>query len=231
MPRQRVPRRIQPILTGLVPVPKAKRRGRPPKDNAGVPHLRRAPFDPRQPIHVTWKMDEAVTSLRRLPVFHAIEQAMVGGRERLGVRLVHFSVQDTHIHLIVEAAGLGALARGLKGLGIRIARSVNRTLGRTGQVVIDRYHMHVLTDPLQVRNAIRYVLQNFRKHIGSFSTRGPWAGTDPMSSGRYFDGWRDGVVVTIPAPSPPPVVGAATWLLSVGWRRFGLIGIQELPSR
>jgi hypothetical protein len=70
-----------------------------------------------------------------------------------------------------------------------------------------------------VRSALVYVLQNARHHGLRL------LGIDPCSSGPWFDGWRQGIVLAIGSPGAP----ARTWLLREGWRRHGLIGIEECP--
>src|SRR5213078_4798003 len=59
-----------------------------------------------------------------------------------------------HLHLIVEADDRATLARGVRGLTIRMARAVNRALGRRGAVCADRYHSRALTSPRAVRHAL-----------------------------------------------------------------------------
>src|SRR5438128_10143214 len=83
---------------------------------------------------------------------------------RGGLRVLHFSVQRDHLHLLVEAVDGCVLSRGLQGLAIRIAKAVNRVLGRRGRVFSDRFHAHALRTPREVRNALVYVLQNWAKH-------------------------------------------------------------------
>jgi len=73
-------------------------------------------------------------------------------------------VQRDHLHLVVEAANREALARALHALAIRIARAINRVLGRKGRVFADRYHLRILKTPTEVKNALRYVLENRWKH-------------------------------------------------------------------
>jgi hypothetical protein len=73
-------------------------------------------------------------------------------------------VQKDHLHLIVEAANREALSRALQALAIRVARAINRVLGRKGKVFADRYHMRILKTPTEVKNALRYVLDNRWKH-------------------------------------------------------------------
>jgi hypothetical protein len=141
-------------------------------------------------------------------------------RARDDFRIVHFSVQTDHVHLIVEAEGKKALSRGMRGLAIRVARSLNRALGRRGSVGSDRYHARALHTPTMVRNVLVYVLANAAKHLRVV------AGLDPCSSAPWFDGYRGASErETRPALTLPP----RTWLLRVGWRRHGLISPHESP--
>jgi hypothetical protein len=142
---------------------------------------------------------------------------------------VHYSLQADHAHLIVEADGAPALGCGMKALGSRLARAVNRTFGRRGAVLVDRYHMRVLRTPTEVRRAIAYVLLNARRHISKLGGRPDPSprGVDPASSGRWFDGWRR----ELPRAHDPPAVAAPkSWLLRVGWRRVGLVDPAEIPG-
>jgi REP element-mobilizing transposase RayT len=194
-----------------------------------IPHRSREPLNPRHPAHVTLHMRRDVPSLRSQVTFGALRRAFRAARGRFGLRLVHFNVQGNHLHLIVEADGTRALSQGMKALGIRIARQLNRALGRRGGVFLERYHSTPLTCPRQVRNALRYVLLNGPVHRSRIRparrASGP-VGLDPCSSGAVFDGWRPGVPIDAPEPWGPAgelVVAASRWLLSVGWRRWGLI--------
>jgi REP element-mobilizing transposase RayT len=137
-------------------------------------------------------------------------------------RVVHFSVQSNHVHLIIEAETRQALIRGVQGLAIRLARTINRCRARRGKVWADRYHARALTTPREVWNALLYVLNNFKKH----DTRA--RGIDLCSSGPWFDGWYRR------PPMPPPGIAKsvsppATWLLTIGWRRLGPIHVDERP--
>src|SRR5207253_1330187 len=120
--------------------------------------------------------------------------------------LVHFSVQGNHLHLVVEADDEKALARGMQGLGVRIAKALNRLMGRKGAVFADHYHARTLRSPTQVANALAYVLMNFLHHFPDEAAR---YAEDPRD--RFSSAWREGGM-------DPPVVAARTWLLTVGWR-------------
>jgi hypothetical protein len=113
-----------------------------------------------------------------------------------------------------------ALESGLRGLTIRLARAVNRALGRRGAVWAERYHARALTTPRAVRHAIVYVLMNHRKDHHQAPA------PDPCSSAAWFDGWREPIAVM---PGPSPIVQPRTWLAAVGWRRHGFIGMEERP--
>jgi REP-associated tyrosine transposase len=153
--------------------------GRPPTGaRAGVSHLQRAVLAPRFPVHVTWQMSKLVWNLRTRRCFSVLSRAMYAGAARFGFRLVHYSVMGNHIHLIVEAPDRRALTRGMQGLGVRIARALNRIMKRHGRVVSDRYHAHILKTPSEVKRARNYLLTNARHHYGhttpdAFTSRRP----------------------------------------------------------
>jgi hypothetical protein len=159
------------------------------------------------------------TSLRAPAVFAVVRTAL-GRASSATFRIIAFSVQRDHVHLVVEAEGTSAFSRGLQGLAIRAAKAVNRVLGRRGPVWGDRFHARDLTSPRAVRNALVYVLQNHRKHGDDRGQR-----VDPCSSALWFQGWEHQVETTMSSP----VVTARTWLARWGWRRHGLLGLDETP--
>jgi REP element-mobilizing transposase RayT len=146
-----------------------KRRGagrKPSGERAGVMHRTRPELKPRFPVHVTWRMRKDVWNLRSARCFGALKLAFYSGADRFGFKLVHYSVQGNHLHLLVEAHDERALSRGMNGMGVRVARRLNRVMGRHGKVLADRYHAHILRTPTEVKRARDYLLQNARKHYG-----------------------------------------------------------------
>jgi putative transposase len=117
-----------------------------------------------QPVHVTLRAGFRV--LRSERIFGALQRAFRRSLQRAPeqFRVLQFSIQRDHVHLIVEAANKQALSRGMQGLSISVARRVNRLLGRHGRFWVDRFHARALENPRSVRNALVYVLANFRKH-------------------------------------------------------------------
>ena len=196
--------------------------GRKPGPNPCIPHLRRETFAERHPVHVTLKVRKGIPSLRVMRLVRELERSFADACERRDFRLVDYSIQRDHAHLIVEARGPEALGRGMKSIGTRFARTVNRVFKRRGAVLADRYHMRPLRTPREVRAALRYVLLNAGKHGRKLKER-----IDRASSGRWFDGWRGS-----PRPSAEPrsVALSRSWLLSRGWRRHGLLDPGEVPG-
>ena len=167
----------------------------------GVSHLRRLSFAARYPVHVTLRMVRAVGFLRTFSRAQAIEQAMREVRHRFGRRVVHYSIQGNHLHLIVEIDDAAMLSRAINGLAVRLARALNHLAERKGKVFVDRYHAHVLKTPREVRNAVRYVLENFRHHLREDVAP---AGADPRSSALWLDA---------PITEDAPIASPQTWLL------------------
>ncbi len=186
-----------------------------------MPRIRHAPrerFGRNHPSHVTLKVCGDVPSLRIQKCIKELERTFGDASERGDFRLCHYSVQSNHVHMLVEAKNAAALGRGMKSVGARFARAVNRVFERRGPVLIDRYHMRPLKTPREVRNALRYVLLNAQKHARKVLT-----GVDPASSARWFDGWKN----RQPSQDSRPVATAHTWLLKKGWRRYGLLDLSS----
>src|SRR4029453_2178886 len=126
---------------------------------------------------------DGLPSLRRRVLVRAFELSLAALRARGDFRVVEYTIQSNHAHFVVEADDAAALGRGMKALGARFARVVNRTFARRGAVLRDRYHGKVLRTPREVRNALAYVLRNVRKHRAQRGLATPPRG-DPASSGR-----------------------------------------------
>jgi putative transposase len=151
-----------------------KRRGagRPAKGaRASERHEQRPDHDARHPVHVVLRTMKAIGSLRRGRMYRAIRAATRTVARREDFRIVHLSVQRTHVHLLVEADGKAALSAGMQGFQISAAKHLNAAFSkgrpgprRRGAVFPDRYHAVVIDSPRQARHALSYVINNWRKH-------------------------------------------------------------------
>jgi hypothetical protein len=151
---------------------------------------------------------------------------LLGQRRRAyrdSFRILHFTIQHDHLHLVVEGTDLRA---GIAGFEIAFARRLNAKLARRGKVWDSRYHRRDLRTCGEVRTVLRYVFFNNKKHR---IVAADVAGVDPYSSWFLFDGWRD-PLPTILWTEPWPRLRPRTWLLSTGWKRLGRLRFDE-PGR
>ena len=132
--------------------------GRPRGPRPRVLHRERGAVPVHCPIHVTLRVRPGVPSLRGGAFVREFRRSLAEASERGDFRVAHYSLQGDHAHLIVEAHGKEALARGMMSIGARLARAVNRVGRRSGPVLDGRYHHRSLRSPREVRRALAYVL-------------------------------------------------------------------------
>ncbi|MEO6773515.1 MAG: transposase [Kofleriaceae bacterium] len=221
-----------------------KRVGRPKRGpRASERHEQRLVLRASEPAHVILRVHGEIGSLRKHDIFHAIREALITvWKLEDSFHVVQFSVQRTHVHLLVEARDRLALAKGMQTFGISAAKHINALIvdehgkRRRGSVFPDRYHVKILKTPRQVRNCLSYVLNNWRHHGEDNRERTRTWQLDPFSSAVTFEGWKErearpGQRYVQPPDYVAPLVWAPrTWLLTVGWRRYGLISAFEVPG-
>jgi hypothetical protein len=120
----------------------------------------------------------------------------------------------------------------MRAFTVSVAKRLNGRLSRRGPVFLDRYHATPIKNPTQARNALAYVLNNWRKHHDDAGRS--WR-VDPFSSGVAFPGWlelRDSPYLYEPPPTHETMstAFARTGLLRVGWRRGGTVSVFERPG-
>lgn len=204
--------------------------GRPPRpERVGfVPHSPRPEHKERHPVHVTMRCVRNLPSLRSQRITNMITNVIRASVAR-GIRLLEYTIQHDHLHLMAEAEHKTKLARGMQYLFSRIALALNRMIKRKGSVFRDRHHRRVLKTPTEVRRVLVYILFNSRKHDPSLlhdEAAVDWI--DEASSAMWFEGWA-------PDARPPPeevrrkreaigdspLATAKTWLARIGWQKGG----------
>jgi putative transposase len=187
-----------------------------------------------------------VGSLRKRLMYRALREATIALAKRElswdengSFRIVHISIQKTHVHLLVEAAHQTALSRGMQAFQISAAKHINgvvsmrRTERRRGSVFPDRFHQTIIKSPRQARRALAYVLNNWRKHG---EDRGRSWKVDRYSTAVLFAGWKERAEPFLgdsPAAYDPLIVYLPqTWLLKTGWKeKHPLVSLYEVPSQ
>jgi putative transposase len=213
---------------GLSFIRPGKRTGGPARAASSRPrvwHRRRPEHAKRHPVHVTLRALHVLPSLRSQRIMRLLQRIVEEPRFE-GFQVMHFTIQRDHLHLVVEAGDKRNLSSGVRSLVIRLALRLNRLLGRRrGKLWADRYHRADLTSPRRVRNVLAYVYANFKKHGGYPADL---SALDVFSTAASFDGWAE----RLPRfePPAPPLPAPSTWLLSVGWRRHGLLQLARAAA-
>jgi hypothetical protein len=219
-------------------------RKRAPGVRPSVPHRRRPRHFGRHPVLVTLRARRGLPSLRAEVVNRMLRRILHGqrhGRRYSKVfQVVELTIQDDHLHFIVEATGVvatgmvdapDALRSGVSGLVIAFAKRLNKLLSRRGKVWGDRFHSRDLRSPTEVRRALVYVFRNVARH-GAFLYGHDMV--DQLSSAPRFTRWRSPVFDFYRDAALWPRAAPKTWLLERGWwtcTRQGLLDPSEARRR
>jgi putative transposase len=192
-------------------------------------HAKRPELSFKHPVHVMLRTLTSVPRLRQRAAYEAIRAALVHFVDGEGFRVVHISIQRNHLHLIVEAANKDALRRGMQRFAIRAARSINAAFDREGKVFAFRYQAKQIKSADYARNALSYVLNNWRRHAQDRYTGEMGMPFDRFSSASAFAGWATRGRWT-PSDDDFPVSPPRTDLLRSAWQWHGLIDPFEVPG-
>jgi REP element-mobilizing transposase RayT len=205
--------------------------GRKPKrETPGVDHRPRPVLASRFPILVTVKLCPHLPRLRQRAEHALLRAAFTRANTKTTFRVCHYVILNDHLHFLAEAQDRMTLARGLQGLLIRVAKNLNKLWQRKGTVFADRYHGRILRSPTEVKNALRYVLANGRKHTAEGRHVTVPQAIDTYSSAPWFDGFREHFTVRGIEVLVRPIALPHTWLLRTGWRKQGLLSVHEMPK-
>jgi putative transposase len=232
---------------------KPGRPGRKPNGpRRGSPHTVRPEISAKYPVHVVLRVVQAIGNLRKRLMYQALRYATIaaatGAENRAethgAFRIIHVSIQRTHVHLLVEADNKLALSRGMQSFQISAAKHLNHAASRNvirhggarrrGTVFPDRYYQEIIRNPTQARRALAYVLNNWRKHREDEART--WK-VDPFSTGALFAGWTERadapLLWKIPRTYEPLVVYLpSSWLLRKGWLLGGgRFSVYQVPSQ
>ncbi len=245
---------LQLELEGVAQFP-VKRRGRggkrvgagrkrAPGRRPSVPHRPRPLHRGPHPVLITLRARHELPSLRSERVKNMLREVLHRQRDRRYAKtfqVVEFTIQDDHLHFIVEAPGVvetgmkdahQALRSGVSGLVISFAKQLNKLLGRRrGKVWGDRFHSRELASPTEVRNALVYVFRNLARHGAYLHGDG---NVDQLSSAPRFSRWTRPVLSVHGDAASWPQAPPRTWLLDRGWwsrTRLGPLDPNEARRR
>lgn len=227
------------VLSTEKRVAKGKHGGR--RANAGRKKSRELRYDPSHakrpelsykiPVHAMLRTVWSVPRLRQREGYEAIRKTLLHCLEGENFRVVHISIQKNHIHMVVEAANKRSLHRGMQRFAIRAARAINEAFDREGKVFAFRYEAKQIKTARYARNAIAYVLNNWRRHEQDWFEGEQDALFDAFSSAASFVGWtRNQRGKPLDGVGPLPVSRPRSGLLKSDWQWHGLIDPWEIPG-
>lgn len=140
-----------------------KRAGRPAIHDAGIRHTRRFKLKKPSSLHLTIKVRENKADIQNKRILKALHYAIKRARLK-GLRIVHYTLEYNHVHLLVESVDNKMLHKGMQAFGITIAKAINKIKRTKGTVYKNRYHLRVINSPRQLKNVLHYIFNNGIKH-------------------------------------------------------------------
>jgi putative transposase len=196
-----------------------KRRGAGRKNlSKTVNHHKRERVDWKKPLHITHRLRANGPNLRTRR-FHRQFREAIRRIQLFGVNVLHYSILNNHLHIIVEAKDNQSLTKGMRSLFTSLAKRL-----KWGRIFNGRYHLCVITSPTQMKNTLRYVLLNAAQHAKLIDY------IDEFSSGFHFPHWRNLVRITeqlavqigrVDALESAGLSQPRSWLAAEGWMRAG----------
>lgn len=140
-----------------------KRAGRPAIHDPGIRHTRRFRLEKPSSLHLTVKVRNNKADIQSKRILKALHYAIKRARLK-GLRVVHYTLEYNHVHLLVESVDNKILHKGMQAFGITIAKAINKIKKTKGTVYKNRYHLRLINSPKQLKNALHYIFSNGIKH-------------------------------------------------------------------
>lgn len=140
-----------------------KKAGRPPVNDKGIRHTERPRLNKSTMLHLTIKVRENKADIQNKRILAILHHAIKRARLQK-LKILHYTLEYNHIHLLVEASNNQILHKGMQAFGITFAKWVNRLREGKGMVYKQRYHFHALKSLREKKNALNYIFSNGVKH-------------------------------------------------------------------
>ena len=139
------------------------RRGRPAIHDRGIRHIERPKFQRVRSFHLTIKVKKNKADIQNKKILKALHHAIKRARLK-DLKIIHYTLEYNHVHLLVEAYNNSVLHSGMQALGISFAKAVNRVKSTKGTVYKHRYHLRQISSPRDLKNVLHYIFHNGIKH-------------------------------------------------------------------
>lgn len=137
--------------------------GRPAIQDRGIRHICRDVIKKTVNMHITIKLEKKKAGLKNKVTLQLLHKAIKKARMS-GLRILHYTLEFDHIHLMTEADCNASLSKGMQSFGITFSKGINKIKSQNGRVYKHRYHLRLLKSRQEVRNVIAYILGNGARH-------------------------------------------------------------------
>lgn len=137
--------------------------GRRPKHDKGIRHIKRPEIKRLTSLHLTVKILKDKAGIKNKQTLALLKHAILKARKK-GLRIIHFTLEYDHVHLLVEANDNEVLGRGMMVFGVTMAKGINRLKSIKGTVYKHRYHFRKINSPRELKNVLHYIFNNGIKH-------------------------------------------------------------------
>lgn len=150
-----------------------KRAGRPPVNDAGIRHTSRPVISKPASLHLTIKVKRNKADIKNKAVLAILKKAILNARLK-GLKVIHYSLEFDHVHLLIEADNNKILGKGMQAFGVTLAKAINKLWRLGGGVYKHRYHFRRITGSKDLRNVMNYIFKNGVKHKTAKSIINPF---------------------------------------------------------
>lgn len=150
-----------------------KRAGRPAKWDKGIRHIKRERINKPTSMHITIKVRENKADIKSKRILKALHRVIFRARLK-GIKIIHYTLEYNHVHLLVEAGDHRIMHQGMQGFGISFAKAINKLKTRKGGVYKHRHHLRKINSARDLKNVLHYIFNNRKHHKRALSILDPY---------------------------------------------------------
>lgn len=147
--------------------------GRPASNDKGIRHTRRERITKQSALHFTIKVRENKADIKNKRLLKILHHAIKRARLKK-LKVLHYSLEYNHVHLLVEARDNQIIHQGMQAFGISFAKAINKIKFLKGRVYKNRYHFRKITSLRDYKNVLLYIFRNGIKHKRTQSLFDPY---------------------------------------------------------
>ena len=137
--------------------------GRPRVHDPGIAHRSRPFLERASSLHLTIKVKAIKAEMKNKAVLSMLKRAILNARKK-GLKIIHYSLEFDHVHLLVEADDNAELAIGMQSFGVTLSKAINRMRKMKGAVYKHRYHFRQISSSRELKYVMKYIFSNGVKH-------------------------------------------------------------------